>query len=293
MKRIFSIFILLLVFVGCAKVPLTNRKQISMIPNNQLMASSFTSYDQVLSDSKLSNNTEQVQMIKRVGNNIKNAVETYLKENNQSEITKDFEWEFNLIEENTINAWCMPGGKVAFYTGILPVCEDEAGVAVVMGHEVAHAIANHGGERMSQALIQQAGGVALAVALQEQPQQTQALAMAAYTGGSTIVGMLPFSRLHESEADELGLYFMAMAGYDPAEAPEFWKRMSKGGSSTPEFLSTHPSGDTRIKKLNENMPKAMKFYKASKKATNKSIGDVELGEESSKKKSSIKMKIDN
>ena len=176
---------------------------------------------------------------------------------------KGFQWEFNTVESEEANAFCMPGGKVVFYTGILPICQDEAGVAVVMGHEVAHAIAKHGNERMSQGLVQQFGGVALSVALSDKPAQTQQLFQTAYGVGSQVGVMLPFSRLQESEADELGLIFMAMAGYDPHEAPKFWERMSakSSGGAPPEFLSTHPSHETRIRKLNKAIPKAMEYYK--------------------------------
>ncbi len=273
-KKSTVLFLAFLIFVACSKVPLTNRNQLDLIGSNQLMSSSFDAYSQVLKENKLSNDQEKVQMIKSVGNNIKNAVELYLKQKDLSEITEGFQWEFNLIVDDIVNAWCMPGGKVAFYTGILPICRDEAGVAVVMGHEVAHAIANHGGERMSQALIQQLGGVALTVALQQQPEQTQALSLAAYTGASTL-GVLKFSRLHESEADRLGLTFMAMAGYNPESAPDFWQRMkAQGGGAPPEFLSTHPAYDTRIQNLNKWMNEANKYYKNSSKAPNNEIGVV-------------------
>jgi predicted Zn-dependent protease len=300
MKKILSILILVSILMACNKVPLTNRNQFNVIPNSQLNSSSFTSYDQVLKESRLSNNTDQVKMVKDVGNGIKKAVEQYLKENKLDDATAGFKWEFNLIAENVVNAWCMPGGKVAFYEGILPVCKDEAGIAVVMGHEVAHAIAKHGAERMSQALVQQLGGAALSVALQQQPEQTQALAMAAYTGGSTVLGVLPFSRLHESEADELGIKFMALAGYDPAEAPKFWQRMkAQSGGAPPEFLSTHPSNDTRIKDLNKLLPEAKKYYARSKKVNNSPIpnlSDISSSngqQKSSEKKTDIKVKIKN
>lgn len=274
MNRLIQFLILTIIFVGCSKAPLTNRKQLDLIGDSQLMASSFDSYDQVLKENKLSNDQEKVQMIKRVGNNIKNSVEKYLDQKGRSDLTEGFKWEFNLIVDDIVNAWCMPGGKVAFYTGILPICKNEAGVAVVMGHEVAHAVANHGGERMSQALVQQLGGVALGVALQQQPEQTQALAMAAYTGGSTL-GILKFSRVQESEADRLGLTFMAMAGYNPETAPDFWQRMkAKGGGAPPEFLSTHPDYDTRISNLNKWMNEAKQYYSSSNKAQNSEIGEV-------------------
>ncbi|WKV11855.1 M48 family metallopeptidase [Marivirga harenae] len=300
MKKIFSLILLVVVLFACKKVPLTDRKQFNAIPNSQLNSSSFSSYDQVMKESRISSNSAQVEMVKTVGNRIKDAVEQYLKENNLGDATEGFKWEFNLIAENVVNAWCMPGGKVAFYEGILPVCQDEAGIAVVMGHEVAHAVAKHGGERMTQALAQQAGGMALSVALREQPEQTQALAMTAYTGVSTVGALLPFSRLHESEADELGLKFMALAGYDPAEAPEFWKRMKAlSGGSPPEFLSTHPSSDTRVKDLNKLLPQAKKYYVKSSKAGNKpipnlnSISTAASKEEKSETKTKMKMKIGN
>lgn len=300
MKKILSILILVSILMACKKVPLTDRKQFNPIPNSQLNSSSFTSYNQVMKESKLSSNTAQVDMVKTVGNRIKDAVEQYLKENNIEDATEGFKWEFNLIAENIVNAWCMPGGKVAFYEGILPVCEDEAGIAVVMGHEVAHAIAKHGGERMSQALAQQGLGMGLSVLMREQPERTQALAMTAYTGISTVGAMLPFSRLHESEADELGIKFMALAGYDPAEAPKFWQRMkAQSGGAPPEFLSTHPSSNTRIKDLNKLLPEAKKYYAKSNKVANNPIPNLDKISNSSTQQNSnttkteIKMKIGN
>jgi predicted Zn-dependent protease len=217
----------------------------------------------VLDSSKLSTNKQQVDMVKRVGANIQKAVEEYMAQNNWSGHLQGYDWDFNLIEADVVNAWCMPGGKVAFYTGIMPVCQDEAGVAVVMGHEVAHAIANHGAERMSQGLVQQMGGVALDVALSSKPGETREMFGMAYGLASNFGAMLPFSRLHESEADKMGLIFMAMAGYDPSEAPKFWERMAaaSGGGAPPEFMSTHPSHETRIKDLNDQIPEAMKYYK--------------------------------
>lgn len=258
-----SLFIAIIVINSCTTVPLTGRRQLDLIPASEVMSLSFTNYDSLLKTSKLSTNGAQTKMIKNCGTRIQKAVETYMAQNNLSSHLDGFKWEFNLIESNTVNAFCMPGGKVAFYTGIMPICQNEIGVAVVMGHEVAHAIANHGGERMSQGLIQQMGGAALSVALKEKPEATQQLALSAYGVGSNVLGILPYSRLHESEADKLGLIFMAMAGYDPQEAPKFWQRMSSlsGGKTTPEFLSTHPSDQTRINDLNKAMPEALKYYK--------------------------------
>ena len=253
-----------LLLSACSTVPLTGRKQIPLIPANQTQSMSYNQYAEVMKGSKLSTNAQWTKWVKGSGNKIKSSVEQYLNKENQSKLLKGYQWEFNLLEDpNTVNAWCMPGGKVAFYTGIMPICADEKGVAVVMGHEVAHAIARHGAERMSQGMAQQLGGVALAVAIKDKPAETQALFMGAYGVASQYGAMLPFSRLHESEADRLGLIFMAMAGYDPREAPKFWERMASktGGNAPPEFLSTHPSHNTRIKNLNEWMPEALKYYK--------------------------------
>jgi predicted Zn-dependent protease len=252
----------LLFQLSCSRVPVTGRRQMKLLPNNTLLSMSYTSYGDFLKQNKLSSNAQQTAMIKNCGNRIKTAVESYMKKHGMEKKLSGFDWEFNLVEDPTINAWCMPGGKVVFYTGILPLCKDEAGVAVVMGHEVAHAIANHGNERMSQGLAVQMGGLGLAVALHDKPAETQALFMGAYGIGTTVGAILPYSRLHESEADHMGLIFMAMAGYDPRKAPEFWERMAAaGGGKVPEIMSTHPSDETRIRKLNEHMNEALSYYK--------------------------------
>jgi predicted Zn-dependent protease len=248
--------------IACSTVPLTGRSQLNLIPNNEMLSMSFQQYDQFLKENKLSTNQTEVNKVKQTGANIQHAVEKYLSANNLSVRLNGYKWEFNLVESDQINAWCMPGGKVVVYTGILPVTKDEAGLAVVMGHEIAHAIAEHGNERMSDALIQQLGGVALSVALKDEPETTRNLYLAAYGIGTTVGVMLPFSRTQESEADHLGLIFMAMAGYDPHAAPEFWQRMaaSNQGGSPPEFLSTHPSDQTRINDINSWIPEVMKYY---------------------------------
>lgn len=249
-------------FLGCKSVPLSGRKQLNLLPNSQMHTLSYDQYSQMMSQSNVVTGTEDSRMIKEIGANIKGAVEQYLKDNNKLDLIEGYDWEFNLIESDQINAFCMPGGKVAFYTGILPICANEDGIAAVMGHEIAHAIARHGNERMSQQMVQQMGGVALSVALSQKPEQTQQLFMSAYGLGSQVGVLLPYSRLHESEADHLGLIFMAMAGYNPEEAPELWKRMAAQSQGTPpEFLSTHPSHDTRIKNLNKWMSEAKQYYK--------------------------------
>jgi predicted Zn-dependent protease len=230
-----------------------------------MLSMSFQQYDQFLKENKLSSDQAKTAMVKNVGRRIANAVEQYLVQNGMGAETEKYSWEFNLVEDDQINAWCMPGGKVVVYTGILPVAQDDAGLAVVMGHEIAHAVAEHGNERMSHGLAVQMGGTALSVALSSQPAETQLLWMSVFGVGAQYGFMMPYSRLHESEADELGLVFMAMAGYDPNAAVGFWQRMSeqKGGGAPPEFLSTHPSDQTRIQDIKELIPKVMPYYRST------------------------------
>lgn len=210
--------------------------------------------------------TADANRIKQIGARIQKAVETYMAENNLSDQLKGFAWEFNLVNDNTVNAWCMPGGKVVFYTGILPVCKNDNGIAIVMGHEIAHAVANHGAERMSQGLVAQGISTAVNVATMEKSPVLQQLFQTSFGVGSGL-GMLAFSRQHESEADKMGIIFAAMAGYDPREAPAFWERMRSmsGGGAPPEFMSTHPSHDRRINDLNAMMPEAVAIYEKNKK----------------------------
>jgi predicted Zn-dependent protease len=251
------------IVIACSSVAVTGRKQLNFIPDTEMNAMSFQQYDQFLKTNRLSTNREQADMIKRVGNRISAAVHQYMNDNKMGDRIKDFKWEFNLVESKDVNAWCMPGGKVVFYTGILPVCRNEAGVAVVMGHEVAHAIAEHGAERMSQQMLTQLGVGALSAALRDKPQETQALWMGAVGMGAQVGVLLPFSRTHETEADKLGLVFMAMAGYHPESAAPFWQRMAQlsGGQAPPELLSTHPSNETRIADITAYLPEALKYYK--------------------------------
>jgi len=262
-SRLCIIFFLVISLFSCSTVPITGRKQIIMIPSATMLSMSFQQYGEFLQSHQISNDQQQTQMVKRAGKRIQQAVEKYFVENNMSGELKNYNWEFNLVEDQTMNAWCMPGGKVVVYTGILPVTQNETALAVVMGHEIAHAIAGHGNERMSQGLIAQLGGTALSVALKDKPEETQKLWMQAFGVGAQIGLILPYSRLHESEADRLGLIFMAMAGYDPNEAVTFWQRMSqqKSGNTTAEFLSTHPSDTTRIRKIQQAMPEAMRYYR--------------------------------
>lgn len=264
--RFIAFFFTSIIIFSCSTVPLTNRKQLAMIPQGELLAMSFAQYDAFLDSTNVSSNQDQTAMVKNVGKDIQVAVTQYLTENNYGHLLDGFNWEFNLVEDNQVNAWCMPGGKVVVYTGILPITRDEDGLAVVMGHEIAHAIADHGNERMSQGMLQQYGGVALSVALQNQPAETQALWMTAYGVGTQYGAMLPYSRLHESEADHLGLIFMSIAGYNPQASIPFWQRMAdaSGGQSPPEFMSTHPSHETRISNLQKWMPEALEYYKGDK-----------------------------
>lgn len=248
---------------ACSTVPLTGRSQLILIPDNQVMSLSFDQYDQFLKEHKVAKGTSDAQMVLRVGQRIQKAVESYLRQNGQSDLLNGYKWEFNLVEDKQVNAFCMPGGKVVVYTGILPVTKNEAGLATVMGHEIGHAIARHGNERMSQGLMAQMGGMALGAALSSRPQETQELFMAAFGLGTQVGILLPYGRLQESEADRLGLIFMAMAGYDPKTAVSFWQRMAaqSGKSAPPEFLSTHPSHSTRIEDIKKSLPEAMAYYK--------------------------------
>lgn len=261
-----SYLILALLFVtSCSNVLLTGRKQLTVIPSSQMLALSADSYNQVLLETPVSNNSEYIKSVTKVGEKITAAVETYLALNGLQSQIDGFDWQFNVLQSEELNAWCMPGGQIAFYEGIIPVCADDNGIAIVMGHEIAHAIAKHGNERMSQQLLITMGGIALSEALKTKKEETQQLALMAF-GISTSVGVvLPYSRTHETEADELGLYFMAMAGYNPQTAPAFWERMSaEGGELPPEILSTHPAPSSRIENLKKFMPKALEYYNSYK-----------------------------
>jgi predicted Zn-dependent protease len=250
---------------SCQKNTVTGRKQLILLDEKELQQMANNEYRSFLTKNKVvaQGGSRDQEMVTRIGRNIASAVQRFLATQGKSELLQGYQWEFNLVDSKEVNAWCMPGGKVVVYTGILPVARNEAGLAVVMGHEIAHAVARHGNERMSQSMLQQMGGVALSVAVVNQPAQTQSLFMDAYGLGSTLGGTLPFSRKHELEADRFGLIFAAMAGYDPREAAPFWERMSKmsTGQKPPEIMSTHPSDETRIAKVKEYAQEAMKYYK--------------------------------
>jgi predicted Zn-dependent protease len=258
-----GVFAIILSFLaGCATVPMTGRSGLSLVSDGEMTNLAGKQYAEVLKKAKLSPNAVQVQMVRRVGARIARASEEFLRESGREADIRLYLWEFNLIEDDkTVNAWCMPGGKVAVYTGLLPVSKDETGLAVVMGHEVAHAIAKHGNERMSQSLLAQFGGIGLSIALAQKPQATQEIFMAAYGVSANVGFMLPYSRLHESEADRIGLSLMARAGYDPREAVPLWERMERlGGSRQAEFLSTHPAPESRITNIRGYLPEALHHY---------------------------------
>lgn len=261
-RIVLTLTILLVIFYACSTVPLTGRKQLNILPESQILEMSFASYQEFLKSNKISNDRSDASLVNSVGRDIANAVTRYFTENNLSDRLDGYNWEFNLVEDKTPNAWCMPGGKVVVYSGILPYTKDKDGLAVVLSHEIAHAVARHGNERMSQGLLAQFGNVALSELVKNKPAETKNIFATAYGVGAQLGVMLPFSREHELEADKLGLIFMAMAGYNPENAVAFWERMSKsGGQQPPEFLSTHPSDQRRISRIKSFLPEAMKHYK--------------------------------
>jgi len=261
MKKILLIFVVGIFAYACATVPLTGRSQLALVSSSEIQPLVNTEYSKVLTESKLVNETEQGKQVKDVGQKMAKAVEEYLVAQGYGEMVKELNWEFNLVENDQVNAWCMPGGKVAFYTGIMPVTQDEAGIAVVMGHEIAHAVASHTRERMSKGLVKNFGLQILSTSMGNNPTLAQNILLQS-VGIGTELGMLKFSRKHELEADEMGLIFMAMAGYDPRQAPVFWGRMAAlSGQAPPEFMSTHPGPENRMEKLNAQMPEALKYYK--------------------------------
>ena len=258
LRQITIVLSFFLLVVACKTNPFTGKKNLNFYPNSQIFPAAFQQYNQVLSESNVVTGTPEARLINKVGDKIAIAAERYLNANGYQGYLDDYKWEYNLIKDDQVNAWAMPGGKIAFYTGIMPIAEDEAGVAAIMAHEVAHALADHGAQRMSAAQLQQLGAVAGNVALSGKSQETQQIFNQAYGLGSQVGVMLPFSRGHETEADRIGLTLMAIAGYEPAEAADLWRRMkaNAGGQAPPEFLSTHPSSDTRIRNIEKWAPQA-------------------------------------
>ncbi|MDR1877460.1 MAG: M48 family metallopeptidase [Flavobacteriaceae bacterium] len=263
-NKIVILFVAALFTIACATNPLTGRKSLSLISNSQILPSSFQQYQEVLSSSKVITGTSQAKEVSEVGNRIKNAAEAYYKSIGQTSALDGYEWQFVLIDDpKTVNAWCMPGGKVAVYTGILPVCKDDTGLAVVLGHEIAHALAGHGAEKISQAYVAEIGGQLLGGVTNNEALRN---VINEYYPVASGITLLRYGRKQETDADAMGIYIMAMAGYDPREAPVFWQRMveTTGSRNTPEFLSTHPDPQNRIADLNKIMPKALEYYKAAK-----------------------------
>jgi len=267
MKKIIGLLLAIGLLTGCALNLLTGRKQLHLVQESEMQLMARDQYKAFLSENKVlnSSNSRDAATVDRVGARISKAITKYFATRGESTLLEGYQWEFNTIDSKEINAWCMPGGKVVVYTGLLSVTQNEAALAIVMGHEIAHSVARHGNERMSQAMVQQLGGMALEVALAQKPQETQNLFMTAYGIGSEVGAILPWSRQQETEADQYGLIFSAIAGYDPREALPFWQRMAAaGGGSPPEFLSTHPSDATRLRKMEQFIPEAMKYYTGRK-----------------------------
>ena len=261
--RVFVIAVVLLLAVGCATVPITGRRQLAIIPGREIVGLGTQQYREILAQSTLSTDATQVERVRMIGGRIARAAEVFYREKGQAAELRHFSWEFNLIQDDkTVNAFCLPGGKVAIYSGILPVAGDDAGLATVIAHEIAHALAHHGSERLSQMMLAQFGGVVLDQATAKGKQQTREFLLLAYGVGMNIGVVLPYSRLHEKEADYIGLILMARAGYDPEAAVAFWERMSRlAGSRTWEFLSTHPAPATRIEDLRQALPEARKEFR--------------------------------
>jgi predicted Zn-dependent protease len=259
-KRKYFLFVLILVLFSCKTNVFTGKKTLNFVPDSTLFPMAFNQYDQFLGENKVVTGTKDSEMITRVGQKIKTAAQRWLNAIGEEQYLENYQWDYKLVNDSTVNAWCMPGGKIVFYTGILPICQGETGVAMVMGHEVAHALANHGAQRMSGSQLQSIVGTGVALGSQAAgaKQSTQDIINQAYGIGSQVGVMLPFSRAHETEADKLGLYLAAIAGYNPEEGAKLWERMkaNSGGEAPPEFMSTHPSNDSRIKKLRELAPQA-------------------------------------
>jgi len=258
MKASQYIFLVIIVlFFGCKTNVLTGKKTLNFFGNKQLFAMSLQQYQSFLDENEVIINTKEADLVKDIGADIARAAQLYFDYKGQTHLLNDYNWEYNLVNNDQVNAWCMPGGKIVFYTGIMPIADNSDGIATIMGHEVAHALADHGAQRMSLGIVQQAGGIITAEATKNQDARKRQQIMMAYGVGTTLGGMLPFSRKHESEADKIGLELMTIAGYNAEEAPKLWKRMkaqSKGG--TPEFLSTHPSEERRIANLKSWIPGA-------------------------------------
>lgn len=262
-KHTLLISIFAIVLQACGSVPILGRKQLLLVPDQEVLTLSLQQYNDFISNAPVKRNTQRAQLVNKVGQKIAAAVETFYINNGYESELKKFSWEFNLVKSDDINAFCMPGGKIVVYEGLLPITRDENGLAIVLGHEVAHAVAKHANERISQQMALEYGGQVTGGLLGNN-QAAQQISSLVFGVGGQLGVMLPYSRKHEYEADELGLIFMAMAGYDPRTAEDFWIRMSQaGGNSGPEIMSTHPNDQNRIAKIRKHMPKALQYYKGA------------------------------
>lgn len=250
-------------FVSCTQNTLTGKRQLTILPETEVQSLASTQYVDFLKNHAVVSlkTNANAAMVNRVGLNISKAVSRFYAMKNNSSFLAGYQWEYNLVKDSAVNAWCMPGGKIVVYTGLLPITINENALAVVIGHEVSHALLQHGNQRMSGSMLQQLGGMTLSVALSKKPSVTQDIFMQAYGVGTEVGLMLPFSRKHELEADRYGLIWAAMAGYDPNEALAFWDRMEKasGGQQVPDFLRTHPSDAIRKEKIKAYLPEAMGY----------------------------------
>ena len=270
--RVILVSMVATLMVSCgttSTVPITGRQQTLMVSDGEVLSLASQQYKEFMQTAKLSTNSTNTAMVKRVGQKLASAVTNYLNSNGMSSEVGNFSWEFNLVQNNQVNAWCMPGGKIVVYEGLLPVTQDEASLAIVLGHEIAHAVAKHSAEQLSTQMRQQQSlqiGTAIAGAL-GMGQNTQSIVQTVAALNFNF-GNLKYSRNHESEADHMGLIFAAMAGYDPQVATTFWQRMSASSTNqTAEFLSDHPSDATRIKQIQGWMPEALKYYKPTTTTT--------------------------
>ncbi len=263
LNRIIFFSILLISLVGCSKNPVTGRSQFKLVPEQELQQMANDQYRQFLNGHSVVTSGTNAEMVRRVGQRIANSITQYYRSQKLSNVLQGYNWEFKLVNDKSANAWAMPGGKIVVYTGLLPITQYEAALANVLGHEISHAIFQHGNERMSQGLAAQGIGTGLSVAMANKPAQTQNIFLQAFGVGATVGVILPFSRKHELEADRFGMRWAAMAGYNPREAINLWQRMEKmsDGNKPPEFISTHPAEGTRIEQLKKYLPEALKYYK--------------------------------
>jgi len=260
MKKLVLLSLILIVFYGCSSVPITGRRQLNLVSDQEVLTLSLQQYDDFIKTAKKSTDATATAMVTRVGSKIADAVQAYYKSVGQEDALSGYAWEFNLVDDPQVNAFCMPGGKIVVYSGILPVTQDETGLAVVLGHEVAHAVAKHANERMSQQMLAQYGAAGVGSILSKSSSTVQTIGQSVFGLGAQYGALLPFSRQQESEADHLGLIFMAIAGYNPSVALPFWQRMAQQGSSVPEFMSDHPADNTRIANIQKELPEAMQYY---------------------------------